>query len=58
MALKGVRQALILKHASASRSSGQWNDDDFDVFANGIVVGRIFIQRRTVCSSISATRLI
>ena len=42
MALKGVRQALILKHASASRSSGQWNDDYFDVFANGIVVGRIF----------------
>jgi hypothetical protein len=42
MALKGARQALILKRASASRSSGQWNDDDFDVVANGIVVGRIF----------------
>jgi hypothetical protein len=40
MALKGVRQALILKRASASRSSGKWNDDDFDVFANGVVVGR------------------
>jgi hypothetical protein len=42
MALKGARQALILKRASASPSSGQWNDDDFDVVANGIVVGRIF----------------
>jgi hypothetical protein len=26
----GVTQ-LILKRASASRSSGQWNDDDYDV---------------------------
>jgi hypothetical protein len=33
--------ALILKRASASRSSGEWNDDDFDVLADGIVVGRI-----------------
>jgi len=22
---------LVLKRASASRSSGEWNDDDFDV---------------------------
>jgi|EndMetStandDraft_3_1072993.scaffolds.fasta_scaffold492568_3 hypothetical protein len=33
---------LILKRASASRSSGQWSDDDYDVLENGIVVGRIF----------------
>jgi hypothetical protein len=33
---------LILKRASASRPSGEWNDDDFDVLANGAVVGRIF----------------
>ena len=33
---------LILKRASASRSSGEWNDDDYDVLANGEVVGRIF----------------
>jgi len=33
---------LILKRASASRPSGQWNDDDFDVLADGEVVGRIF----------------
>jgi hypothetical protein len=33
---------FLLKRASASRSSGEWNDDDFDVLANGEVVGRIF----------------
>jgi len=33
---------LVLKRASASRSSGEWDDDDFDVLANGAVVGRIF----------------
>jgi hypothetical protein len=34
-------QRLILKRASTSRPSGQWNDDDFDVLAVGAVVGRI-----------------
>jgi hypothetical protein len=34
--------SLILKRASASRPSGEWNDDDYDVLANGEVVGRIF----------------
>jgi hypothetical protein len=33
---------LILKRASASRPSGEWKDDDYDVLANGVVVGRIF----------------
>jgi hypothetical protein len=33
---------LLLKRASASRPSGEWSDDDFDVLANGAVVGRIF----------------
>jgi hypothetical protein len=33
---------LILKRASASRRSGEWNDDDYDVVADDIVVGRIF----------------
>jgi hypothetical protein len=33
---------LILKRASESRPSGQWNDDDYDVIAGGLVVGRIF----------------
>ena len=32
---------LILKRASASRASGEWNDDDYDVLADGKVVGRI-----------------
>jgi hypothetical protein len=32
---------LILKRASTSRPSGEWNDDDYDVFADGVVVGRI-----------------
>jgi hypothetical protein len=32
---------LILKCASASRSSGEWDDDDYDVLADGVVVGRI-----------------
>jgi len=31
--------SLILKRASASRPSGQWNDDDFDVLADGAVGG-------------------
>jgi hypothetical protein len=32
---------LILKRASASRTSGEWGDDDYDVIADGVVVGRI-----------------
>jgi len=32
---------LILKRASASRPSGEWNDDDPDVLADGAPVGRI-----------------
>jgi hypothetical protein len=31
----------ILKRTSASRPSGEWNDDDYDVLADGAVVGRI-----------------
>jgi hypothetical protein len=37
-----MAQQLILKRASASRLSGEWNDDDYDVLADGAVVGRIF----------------
>ena len=33
---------LILKRASACRPSGEWNDDDFDVLADGTVIGLIF----------------
>jgi hypothetical protein len=32
---------LMLKRATASRPSGEWHDDDFDVLADGAVVGRI-----------------
>jgi hypothetical protein len=34
------KDCLILKRASASRSSGEWSDDDYDVLADGVVVGR------------------
>src|SRR5262249_50163163 len=33
---------LVLKRAALSRSSGRWNDDDFDVLVGGKVVGRIY----------------
>jgi hypothetical protein len=35
---------LILKRASTSRPSGQWQDEDYDVLADGKVVGRIFLS--------------
>ena len=31
---------LILKSANASCSSGEWSDDDYDVLADGVLVGR------------------
>ena len=37
----GMKAESILKRASASRPSGEWNDDDYDVLAEGAVVGRI-----------------
>ena len=33
--------SLILKRASASRPSGEWSDDDYDVLADSVPVGRI-----------------
>jgi hypothetical protein len=33
--------ALLLKRAAASRSSGHWSDDDYDVLADSVVVCRI-----------------
>src|SRR5215468_4937307 len=32
---QGTNVTLVLKRASASRPSGEWNDDDFDVLADG-----------------------
>jgi hypothetical protein len=37
---------LMLKHASASRPSGEWSDDDYDVLAGGVVVGASCEQPR------------
>jgi hypothetical protein len=31
----------VVKRASASRPSGEWNEEDYDVLADGLVVGRI-----------------
>jgi len=39
--VKMDKDYLVLKRASASRLSGEWNDDDFDVLCDGVVVGRI-----------------
>jgi hypothetical protein len=36
-----MAEQLILKRALASRPSGEWNEDDFDVLADGVVIGRI-----------------
>lgn len=40
--------SLILKRASASRQGGEWNDNDFDVLADGVVVGRIMLAAAAV----------
>jgi hypothetical protein len=32
---------LVLKRANASRSSGQWKDEDYDALTEGKIVGRI-----------------
>jgi hypothetical protein len=45
MAIAG--QSLILKRASASRPSGEWSDDDFDVLADGVVVVNLRIDPAT-----------
>jgi hypothetical protein len=33
---------LILKRGKFSRTSGSWQDEDYDVIADGRVVGRIY----------------
>jgi hypothetical protein len=33
---------LILKRGKLTRSSGQWQDEDYDVLADGKVVGRVY----------------
>jgi hypothetical protein len=40
--IEAAGKVVILKRAAANRSSGDWNDDNYDVLADGVVVGRIF----------------
>jgi hypothetical protein len=47
MAITGSMTALILKRGKLSRSSGQWQDEDYDVLENGKVVGGATIEIRT-----------
>jgi hypothetical protein len=47
----------LLKRASASRPSGQWNDDDYDLFEDGAVVGRILKVHTAPVLPISVSRL-
>jgi hypothetical protein len=35
-----MEKDYLIKRASASRPSGEWNEEDFDVIADGFVVGR------------------
>ena len=37
-----VTSPLILKRASASHSSSEWSEEDYDVLDDAVVVGRIF----------------
>ena len=39
--MTATKSSLILKRAAASRTSGEWREDDYNVVADGIVVGRI-----------------
>jgi len=43
--------SLILKRASTSRPSSEWNDDDFDVLTDDTVVGRIFLSNAPLVGS-------
>ena len=39
---------LTLKRAPPTRPSGEWKDDDYDVLADGEIVGRIFNEGGSV----------
>jgi hypothetical protein len=47
---------LVLKSAFASRPFGEWSDDDYDVLADGVVVGRI-MQAAAKCPIASKYRI-
>jgi hypothetical protein len=42
---------LLLKRAATSRPSGEWNEDDYDVLADGDVVGRVYKANATPVGS-------
>jgi len=46
-----MSDALILKRGNASRSPGQWSDDDYDVLSDRELVGRIYCYCDTAASS-------
>jgi hypothetical protein len=48
---------LILKRASASRLSSEWNEDDYDVLATGVVVGRAYELGRSSLSRMAGPAL-
>jgi hypothetical protein len=52
-----LASSLILKRASASRSSGQWSDDDYDVLEDGVIVGRTALAASPACRSVVAARI-
>jgi hypothetical protein len=35
---------LLLNRVPANRPSSEWNDEDLDVLADGVVVGRIYMD--------------
>jgi hypothetical protein len=42
---------LVHKRGSASRPSGQWSDEDYDLLADGEAVGRIYEDASARCRS-------
>ena len=44
--------------ASAFPSSGEWNDDDFDVRADGALVGRVTAPNLKPTADVEATRIL
>ena len=49
--IRMTTKSLVLKRGSASRSSGEWRDDDYDVLENGIVVGRYEATREAAMAA-------
>jgi hypothetical protein len=54
MAVATAGQSLLLKRATASRLSGEWSEDDYDVLCEGVIVGRIM---KAAASPVGTQRL-